>query len=178
MSRLPNMMPKMSILHAVYGVGALVCPLVATQFATLERWSYHYLCSLGLALIVRLFFHSRRSTMSASTLNTLVRFVQTCSINAYVFQFRSEPSLLGADVFSAPSLDGPTTDEKKLPSLWEILKKPVVHLFAGFVLIYVGTEVTIGGWIVTYIVEVRGGLFPFCFSNLTNRLLTEKVVSR
>lgn len=108
-----------------------------------------------------------------STLITLVRFVQTCSINAYVFQFRSEPSLLGADVFSAPSLDGPTTDVKKLPSLWEILKKPVVHLFAGFVLIYVGTEVTIGGWIVTYIVEVRGGSVPFSFSTVSTRLLTE-----
>ena len=53
-AHLPNMMNKMSILHAVYGVGALVCPLVATQFATLEHWSYQYLTSLGLALFVRL----------------------------------------------------------------------------------------------------------------------------
>jgi fucose permease len=51
-AHLPNMMKKMSILHAVYGVGALVCPLVATQFATLEHWSYQYLTSLGLALFV------------------------------------------------------------------------------------------------------------------------------
>lgn len=52
-AHLPNMMKKMSILHAVYGVGALVCPLVATQFATLEHWSYQYLTSLGLAIFVR-----------------------------------------------------------------------------------------------------------------------------
>jgi hypothetical protein len=46
------MMRKLSILHAVYGIGALVCPLVATQFAQIPRWHFHYLCSLGLAVMV------------------------------------------------------------------------------------------------------------------------------
>ncbi|KAG2008318.1 MFS transporter [Coprinopsis cinerea AmutBmut pab1-1] len=32
-----------------------------------------------------------------------------------------------------------------------------VHFLAFFILIYVGTEVTIGGWIVTYIIDERGG---------------------
>ena len=60
---------KMGILHAVYGTiislltysssisgfmytgcGALTAPLVATQFAPLRNWSFHYLCTLGLAL--------------------------------------------------------------------------------------------------------------------------------
>ena len=57
---------KMGILHAVYGellktklntqnsrsttgAGALTSPLVATQFAQLHRWSFHYLTSLFLA---------------------------------------------------------------------------------------------------------------------------------
>jgi fucose permease len=51
-AHLPNMMRKLSILHAVYGIGALVCPLVATQFAQIPRWHFHYLCSLGLAVMV------------------------------------------------------------------------------------------------------------------------------
>jgi fucose permease len=33
----------------------------------------------------------------------------------------------------------------------------VVHLLALFILVYVGVEVTIGGWIVTFIIDVRGG---------------------
>lgn len=45
-------MTKLSILHAIYGVGALCSPLVATQFSQLPHWSYHYLASLGVALIV------------------------------------------------------------------------------------------------------------------------------
>ncbi|KAI6019796.1 MFS general substrate transporter [Pisolithus orientalis] len=32
-----------------------------------------------------------------------------------------------------------------------------VHLLAFFILVYVGVEVTVGGWIVTYIIDVRGG---------------------
>ena len=32
------------------GLGAFASPLVATQFAQLPRWSFHFLCSLGIAL--------------------------------------------------------------------------------------------------------------------------------
>ena len=32
------------------GAGALVAPLVSTQFSQLPRWSFHYLASLGIAL--------------------------------------------------------------------------------------------------------------------------------
>lgn len=42
---------KMGILHAAYGVGAFAAPLAATQFAQMERWSFHFLVSLGIALI-------------------------------------------------------------------------------------------------------------------------------
>nr|VWO96590.1 Major facilitator superfamily transporter [Ganoderma boninense] len=45
-----NATTKMGILHAIYGVGALVSPLIATQFAQLHQWSFHYLTSLGVAL--------------------------------------------------------------------------------------------------------------------------------
>ena len=33
------------------GAGALSSPLVATQFSQMPRWSFHYLVSLGLAVI-------------------------------------------------------------------------------------------------------------------------------
>jgi fucose permease len=46
-----NSEAKMGILHAAYGAGALSSPLVATQFAQLPHWSFHYLVSLGIALI-------------------------------------------------------------------------------------------------------------------------------
>jgi hypothetical protein len=32
------------------GAGALCAPLVATQFAQMHKWSFHYLVSLGIAI--------------------------------------------------------------------------------------------------------------------------------
>lgn len=32
------------------GAGAFLAPIVATQFAQLPRWSFHYLVSLGIAI--------------------------------------------------------------------------------------------------------------------------------
>lgn len=46
-----NAAAKMSILHGVYGLGAFVSPLVATQFAQRHRWTFHFLTSLAVALI-------------------------------------------------------------------------------------------------------------------------------
>ena len=39
------------LLNICLGLGLLVAPLVATQFARLEHWSYMYLISLGLSVI-------------------------------------------------------------------------------------------------------------------------------
>jgi len=39
----------------------------------------------------------------------------------------------------------------------QIFRLKAFYLIALFIIAYVGVEVTIGGWIVTYIIEVRGG---------------------
>lgn len=39
------------ITHSGTGIGALVAPLVATQFSEMQKWSYFFFISLGLALI-------------------------------------------------------------------------------------------------------------------------------
>jgi len=49
------------------------------------------------------------------------------------------------------------TEERSKPSLQKVLKLKAVQLLAFFVLIYVGIEVTIGGWIVTFIIQQRRG---------------------
>ncbi|KIO26268.1 hypothetical protein M407DRAFT_74726 [Tulasnella calospora MUT 4182] len=38
-----------------------------------------------------------------------------------------------------------------------ILRQKQVHLLAAFTMVYVGAEVTIGGWIVTFLEQLRGG---------------------
>lgn len=47
-----NTSAKISVLNAAYGIGALVSPLSATKFAAkTTHWSFHYLGSLGAALL-------------------------------------------------------------------------------------------------------------------------------
>lgn len=41
----------MGIMHAIYGVGAMCAPLVSTQFARLQRWSFVYLVHIGITFV-------------------------------------------------------------------------------------------------------------------------------
>ncbi|KAG2354070.1 major facilitator superfamily domain-containing protein [Suillus spraguei] len=118
---------KMAILHAVHGAGALSSPLVATQFAQLPHWSFHYLCSLGVA------------------------FVNTVMLIA-VFRLKTQDECL-AQIGQQAGEKG--TSEKSQFS--QIIRLREVHFLAFFILVLVGVEVTVGGWMVTYTIDVRGG---------------------
>ncbi|KAK7044701.1 MFS domain-containing protein [Favolaschia claudopus] len=118
----------MGMLHASYGAGALSSPLIATQFAQLHHWSFHYLVSLGLAL-------------------------SNVIILALTFRGRTQDEAL-ARVGQAGGLETSTSDRSNFR---QILSLKSVHIMAFFALVYVGVEVTIGGWITTYIIDVRGG---------------------
>ncbi|KAF9528651.1 MFS general substrate transporter [Crepidotus variabilis] len=121
---------KMGVLHAAYGLGAFAAPLVATQFAGLPRWSFHFLTSLGLAV-------------SNSILLILV------------FKLKRQDECLtsAGEVIPETSAGQDITTS----SFHQVLRTKAVHLIAIFILIYVGVEVTIGGWIVTFIINERGG---------------------
>ncbi|KAH7343201.1 major facilitator superfamily domain-containing protein [Rhizoctonia solani] len=126
-AQLPNNpSSKMGLLHATYGIGAFIAPLVATQFAQLPRWSFHYLCSLGIALL-------------------------NSSVLLFVFKLRRLHEVTGAPETNVGLLQNEGSKYK------DIFSSRAVQLLALFAWVYVGTEVTIGGWIVTFIVEVRGG---------------------
>ncbi|KZV63221.1 MFS general substrate transporter [Peniophora sp. CONT] len=125
-----NTATLMGIMHGVYGLGALCSPLVATQFSRQKHWSFHYLTSFGVALI-----------------NLIILVV--------VFRFRDQEACL-RDVGQEPE-----EHEKEAAAeggqYRRIFSLRTLHIIAGFTLVYVGVEVTIGGWIVTYIIKERGG---------------------
>ncbi|KAN0097839.1 Major facilitator superfamily domain containing protein [Tylopilus felleus] len=107
--------------------GALSSPLAATQFAQLRRWSFHYLISLRIALI-----------------NTIALII--------VFRLeRQEVCLAQIGISSEPKQTNERSHFRQIFALKD------VHLLASFILFYVGAEVTMGGWIVTYIIDVRAG---------------------
>ncbi|PFH48891.1 hypothetical protein AMATHDRAFT_148904 [Amanita thiersii Skay4041] len=115
---------KMGLLHAFYGLGAMVSPLVSTQFSQHKHWSFHYLISCGLSLLDTIIF-------------------------LLVFLCLSDSG------YEVPKKN--IDDKGAIEKIREIMKTKAVHLIAFFILVYVGVEVTIGGWTVTYIIQVRGG---------------------
>lgn len=131
-SRLPNANTKMFLLHAFYGLGATISPLVATEFVKREpnRVYLYFAVSLGLG---------------ATTVVALLS----------VFQLRTEDQVVGkrapttplpaTDVEESNDKDAPvaeTADEKegeegsgnKLRRIW---KTPAVHFMAFYLAIYV-----------------------------------------
>jgi fucose permease len=53
--------------------------------------------------------------------------------------------------------NGSSTVPQTHSSISQILRNRIVHIMGFFILVYVGIEVTIGGWIVSFLVNVRGG---------------------
>ncbi|KAH9942152.1 MFS general substrate transporter [Epithele typhae] len=125
-----NVSTRLALLHSIYGAGALAAPLVATQFSQMTHWSFHYLISLAMAVV-------------------------NITLLAAVFRLKTHDECL-REIGITPATDG-ATDEVTTSKYKQMMKLPIVHQLALFILIYVGTEVTLGGWIVTYVIDLRGG---------------------
>ncbi|CAE6455005.1 unnamed protein product [Rhizoctonia solani] len=118
---------KMGIIHLLYGAGALISPIVATQFAYHPHWLYHYIIPLGIA-----------------SLNLILLFS--------TFGFHTQEELLG------PMQPKDTAEAGgKGKKYQQVFGSWAVQIMAAFSLLYVGAKTTLGGWIVTFVVEERGG---------------------
>ncbi|KAI0754414.1 MFS general substrate transporter [Daedaleopsis nitida] len=119
---------RMGVMHAIYGMGAMCSPLVATQFANLPRWSLVFLTHLGITLA-----------------NGVLQIA--------VFRFRSQE-----DCFKEIGQMPPEEEcEGWLERYKKLFRLRTVHLMALFAFTYVGHEVSVGSWIVTYIIKERNG---------------------
>ncbi len=184
-----NAAEKMGILHAAYGkgypcsilvilslsiwwlsitgAGALVSPLIATQFAQLHRWSFHYLISLAVA------------TLNTVLLICIFRFKTQDGEFTFFCLFENIPNHMFDRHTECLAQIGQTVEEKESvggSKYKEMFKLKALHILAIFSLVYVGVEVTISGksrsislscclqrhgsttgWIVTYMIRVRHG---------------------
>ncbi|KAJ9118307.1 hypothetical protein QFC22_004218 [Naganishia vaughanmartiniae] len=154
-----------------YGAGALVSPLVATQFSEMKHWSFHYLTSLGVAVINLLLVLYAFRFKPIETLFSEAGYVEATvesekEITVTATESNSEKV---EDVTSAPGRhidpEGSPTENDVVQvtnqpgsaqKMGQIIRDPVVLLISFFAFVYVGLEITIGGWIVTFLRTVRG----------------------
>lgn len=136
-SRLDNAQTKMFLMHAIYGLGATVSPLISTEFVKSvgETVYYYFAVSLGLALF-------------------------TALVLVIVFKFRTEDQIVGRRGESESEKEETTgggevaavergQEGSSGDKMRRIMKTPAVHFLAFYTMIYVGVEVTIGGWAVS-----------------------------
>ncbi|KAI0750141.1 MFS general substrate transporter [Daedaleopsis nitida] len=124
-----NASTKMNLLHATYGFGALVSPFVATQLAQPKHLAINYYILVGLYVF-----------------NTLLLLV--------VFRGRRQTEIKAEEGELEQRSDPKVVQTNKYKEIFRIRE---VHFLAIWALIYIGTEVTIGGWTVTYIQRERNG---------------------
>ncbi|KAH0443804.1 MFS efflux [Colletotrichum camelliae] len=128
---LRNATTALGFLHGAYGLGGTIGPLMATALVTRAHasWSTYYLVTLGLAA-----FNGVFATWSFWHYEKDLPLSQQ--------QTRSE-----AD----------TTSATQLFSMFSALKMRIVLLGALFIFAYQGAEVSISGWVISFLIAVRNG---------------------
>ncbi|OCB89376.1 MFS general substrate transporter [Sanghuangporus baumii] len=119
---------KMGILQTAYGVGALVSPFVATRFATTRLWNFYYLTSLGLNISVVIFI---LCAFRLKTINELY-------------------------VSSGVPLPRRIITEDKRNVYRQLSGIRALYFCSLFAFAYIGVEITLGGWTVTYLIDRTG----------------------
>lgn len=155
----------LGFLHGFYGLGAAISPLVATSLVTKAGWHWYefYYLMVGAAAI---------------EVVVLVGTFWKADARAHNAQHPQDADdTSGASTPADPSEPAPKPGilarlspfgkrAKGKSKTAEAVKNKVTMLASLFLLIYVGIEVSIGGWVVTFMLRVRNGS-PFA-SGLTS----------
>lgn len=124
----------MGLLHAFYGLGAALAPLTATTLFTKRGWQWYE-------------FYYVMALAAAVEFVTSVAAFWTARGTAQDVE-RSEPAHTADDERGQPKprQKSPTVQALGISSTW---------IISAYLFVYVGTEVTIGGWLITFLIDLR-----------------------
>ncbi|KAL2185323.1 MFS general substrate transporter [Thermothelomyces heterothallicus CBS 203.75] len=130
----------LGVLHGGYGLGGTIGPLIATAMVTKGGlpWYYFYYVMIGL--------------------DGLLLFLMVPAFwraTAEVHRAALRAGDAGDDGGDGGDGGGGEGEEGKRTTTRAVLRSPVVWLVAVFLLGYVGAEVSLGGWITTFMLRVR-----------------------
>ncbi|KAI1379364.1 MFS general substrate transporter [Hypoxylon crocopeplum] len=129
-ANLRNCTTMLGAMHGSYGIGGTIGPLVATSIvASGASWSRYYIITLGLAL-----FNACFSSWSF---------------------WNYEKELGGAEPNSLTETSSRGVDHTSIMLI--AFKSKVVLLGAIFIFAYQGAEVSISGWVISFLIATRNG---------------------
>ncbi|KAI5957913.1 hypothetical protein CANMA_004345 [Candida margitis] len=141
LSRLDKQSTYLSYYHGGYGIGATVAPLIATSMVNRGiKWHYFYLILLGMMII--------------TALNLFYSF-ENADEDLKPWDHDEDVSQ-GIEMSDLGDRGDTTNATSKPPSdMILALQNHVTWLIAFFCLFYQGAEVSLAGWIVTYLLDYR-----------------------
>lgn len=116
-------------LHGFYGIGGTTGPLMATALTTLAKtsWGHYYAVTLGVCVI-------------------------SGALAVWSFwDYEKEQSL------AAGANEQPDSARDALAGMFKSLQSRLVLLGAVFIFAYQGAEVSISGWVISFLIEARDG---------------------
>lgn len=133
----------LGIMHACYGLGATLSPLIATAMITKlgAAWYDFYYVMIGAAVI------EGGATLSA---------FWTCTGKVFR-ESHEQPQQQTLGTSASGSPEGARRDSRMRDALLRMPAARVTWTVAIFMLCYVGAEVSLGGWIVNFMLVVRHG---------------------
>ncbi|KAJ5717563.1 hypothetical protein N7488_003209 [Penicillium malachiteum] len=131
-SSLDNANELLGLLHGSYGVGATIMPALSSALFDYHHWKWYmiYYILIGLAasdLITSRYYTSHELELDTLPQHSVRSSVDTCHVEA----------------------------PKKTSVTLQCAKNRVVILVSCYLLAYVGSEVALGGWLVTFMEKVR-----------------------
>lgn len=139
-ANLQNSTKMLGIMHGSYGIGGTVGPIIATAMVTKSAlvWSRYYLLTMSLALFNLGF----------------------AGWSFWNYERESAPSLLTALELTASQQNAPSGAVKQpghFTSMLQALKSKIVLLGSIFIFAYQGSEVSISGWVISFLIATRHG---------------------
>lgn len=171
LSRLDKASTALGYYHGSYGLGASVSPLIATQFINRGiPWHYFYLILLGLMLFNagNTYFAFAGSTTDLAPWEHVDEVANVKDDQEPINASGHEETDIGLqDLGRRASRISNSSERKQAREIVKDVKTPtemhlalqnrLTWLMSFFVLFYQGAEVSMGGWIVTYLLDYRHG---------------------
>lgn len=166
-TRLNDLSKYLSLFHGSYGLGATLSPLVATAMVNSGvKWHYFYLITLGFMLFngINFFFSFKGAD---EDLKPWDDDEQNESLESDNNQYESDDSQQQEEFIGLQELTREGRNKQKASNknsqsthsadMLLALKNYRTWLLALFVLFYQGAEVSLAGWVVTFLLDYRHG---------------------
>ncbi|OZJ05405.1 hypothetical protein BZG36_01985 [Bifiguratus adelaidae] len=148
---LPKSLILLNMLHASYGLGALIGPLLASALLNNGRsWNYFYVC------LVCFSFSALTALLSVFTIKP-GPIVGREEAKSRIKLWRTKRGGGEPEVAMAGRSTAVALNEPKSSLLRRALNYPVTPIAAVYLLFYVGVEVSLGTWAYSYLTEYRHG---------------------